>query len=48
VLQELEALAERPEPYAYGSRGPAGADLLARKFGYTKFGGGIHPYPQAG
>ena len=39
--------AERPEPYAYGSRGPAGADLLARKFGYSKFGGGIHPYVSA-
>ena len=41
------AQAERPEPYAYGSRGPLGADLLARKFGYSKFGGGIHPYVSA-
>ena len=40
----MEARKEPPEPYPYGSRGPAGSDHLAKKYGYTKFGGGIHPY----
>ena len=44
VLAQLEERAEPPEKYAYGSRGPRNADLLARKFGMAKFGGGLNPY----
>ena len=34
----------KPVKYAYGSRGPAGADELARRYGMSKFGGGLTPY----
>ena len=41
----LEALRDvPPEVYAYGSRGPASADRLARRHGMSKFGGGLTPY----
>jgi len=33
ALREIEARGVRPEPYAFGSRGPAGADGLAARFG---------------
>jgi len=44
VLNELVAKTVEPEKYAYGSRGPAAADQLARRYGMTKFGGGLTPY----
>ena len=44
VLHDLVAKKVEPHPYAYGSRGPAAADGLARKFGLAKFGGGMTPY----
>jgi len=44
VLDELVAKKVEPEKYAYGSRGPAGADDLAKRFGLSKFGGGLTPY----
>ena len=45
VLHELESGAgPEPEIYPYGSRGPKGADQLAKRHGMTKFGGGLTPY----
>ena len=44
VLKELVARKVEPAQYAYGSRGPAAADKLARRYGMTKFGGGLTPY----
>lgn len=44
VLKRLEAGEVEPEFYAYGSRGPKGADSLAKRHGMTKFGGGLTPY----
>ena len=44
VLQQLVAQKVEPEKYAYGSRGPPSADGLARRYGMTKFGGGLTPY----
>jgi len=35
---------QTPEQYAYGGRGPAAADALARRYGMKKFGGGLSPY----
>ena len=35
VLHELEQRGERPEPYAFGSRGTAGADALAARAGVS-------------
>lgn len=43
VLHQLATEQTKPEPYPYGSRGPAAADALASRFGMQKFGGGIHP-----
>ena len=44
ALQRMAADHAQPEPYEFGSRGPSGADALARKFGMSKFGGGLTPY----
>lgn len=44
VLHELVAQKVEPAKYAYGSRGPSAADKLARRYGMTKFGGGLTPY----
>jgi len=44
VLDELVNKKVEPEKYAYGSRGPAAADELARRYGMSKFGGGLTPY----
>jgi glucose-6-phosphate 1-dehydrogenase len=35
ALHQLEADGIAPEPYAFGSRGPAAADALAKKYGVT-------------
>jgi glucose-6-phosphate 1-dehydrogenase len=48
ALHELAARGVKPEPYPFGSRGPAAADKLAQKHGMTKFGGGLTPYVYAG
>ena len=48
ILKELAEKQIKPEPYAYGSRGPPLADELAHRFGMTKFGGGITHYVQGG
>ena len=37
-----------PHRYAFGSRGPSGADALARRHGMSKFGGGLTPYVTLG
>lgn len=37
-----------PHRYAFGSRGPSGADALARRHGMSKFGGGLTPYVMLG
>ena len=44
VLHELVRKKVEPERYAYGSRGPASADDLAKRYGMSKFGGGLTPY----
>jgi glucose-6-phosphate 1-dehydrogenase len=44
ALHELEQRKIKPEPYPFGSRGPAAADDLARRYGMRKFGGGLTPY----
>lgn len=44
VLHQLADEQVKPEPYPFGSRGPAKADELAHRFGMSKFGGGIQPY----
>lgn len=48
VLQELVEKKVEPAKYAYGSRGPSAADSLARRYGMTKFGGGLTPYVNMG
>jgi len=35
VLHQFEANGEKPEPYAFGSHGTAGADALAARYGVT-------------
>ena len=44
VLQQLASGSKEPETYSFGGRGPKGADALARRYGMTKFGGGLTPY----
>ena len=44
VLKQLVDRKVEPEKYAYGSRGPRGQDELARRYGMSKFGGGLTPY----
>ena len=48
LLHELRERRVKPEAYAFGSRGPAGADTLARRHGMSKFGGGLTPYVTLG
>jgi glucose-6-phosphate 1-dehydrogenase len=48
LLHELRERRVRPETYAFGSRGPSGADALARRHGMSKFGGGLTPYVTLG
>lgn len=48
ALTQLASLGHRPEGYAYGSRGPAGQDALARRHGLAKFGGNLAPYVPLG
>lgn len=36
LLRELAARKETPEPYVYGSRGPASADLMAEGLGMQR------------
>jgi len=47
ALHELKRLKRKPEPYPFGSRGPAAADDLAKRYGMKKFGGGLTPYVYA-
>jgi len=44
LLHDLKQRRCKPESYAFGSRGPAGADALANRHGMSKFGGGLTPY----
>lgn len=44
ALHQLQERGVQPEPYPFGSRGPAAADDLARRYGMRKFGGGLTPY----
>jgi len=46
ALHELQQRRATPHPYPFGSRGPAAADELARRYGMSKFGGGLTPYVQ--
>eukprot|EP01132_Coremiostelium_polycephalum_P001130 gene1130-1435_t len=36
ILEQIESLGAIPEPYEFGSRGPASADELAKKFGFLR------------
>eukprot|EP00603_Paraphysomonas_imperforata_P001972 CAMPEP_0114431110 /NCGR_PEP_ID=MMETSP0103-20121206/10418_1 /TAXON_ID=37642 ORGANISM="Paraphysomonas imperforata, Strain PA2" /NCGR_SAMPLE_ID=MMETSP0103 /ASSEMBLY_ACC=CAM_ASM_000201 /LENGTH=513 /DNA_ID=CAMNT_0001600639 /DNA_START=37 /DNA_END=1578 /DNA_ORIENTATION=- len=36
LLKELEARGDTPEPYVYGSRGPASADIMAEELGVKR------------
>jgi len=47
ALHKIVAEQIKPQPYAFGSRGPAKADELAHRYGMSKFGGGIQPYVTA-
>ena len=47
ALQALKARGVKPEPYAFGWRGPPAADDLAKRYGIKKFGGGLTPYVYA-
>ena len=44
VLKQLVERKVEPEKYSYGSRGPRAQDELARRYGMSKFGGGLTPY----
>jgi hypothetical protein len=44
ALDGLAQRAQPPESYAFGGRGPKGADALAKRYGMHKFGGGLTPY----
>ena len=44
ALHTLQEQKVEPEQYAYGGRGPTGADDLARRYGMSKFGGNLTPY----
>lgn len=44
ALHEMQQRNVKPEPYLFGTRGPAAADRLARRYGMKKFGGGLTPY----
>ena len=44
ALIELKNKRIIPQPYPFGSRGPAAQDALAKKYGMKKFGGGLTPY----
>jgi len=36
ILHQIEREKIRPEPYAFGTRGPASSDELIKRFGYTR------------